>query len=98
MMEEVRARQDTNVESLGMAAPWDGFSVVQHASACSAVQDYVDTVSRLFADCDKDNSGAECRVQSAGCRKSVGTIFRPNNSTACTLHLCSLLSLSETNI
>ena len=37
-----------------------------------ARQDYVDTVSRLFADCDKDNSGGCRDVQSAGCRRSVG--------------------------
>ena len=77
MMEEVRARQDTNVESLGMAARWDGFSML-HGSACFAVQDYVDTVSRLFADCDKDNSGAECRVPSASCagRRKWGCLQR----------------------
>ena len=29
-----------------------------------ARQDYVDTVSRLFADCDKDNSGAQVEFSS----------------------------------
>ena len=50
MMEEMRARQDHETFlscARGRNILGQGFC-----------EDYVETVSRLFADCDKDNSGA----------------------------------------
>ena len=54
MMEELRARKDfLKWHMLGSSASSSGCPLSRRHC-----QEYVDTVSRLFQECDKDNSGS----------------------------------------